>query len=400
MRCCVHYHNGLCLIPNEEQTFEDGEFNATTPEGDIYTPILSSANCIALELAEDVVRQEICDSEIPIAFPQELSTDFEAPLDIVLTGSSPFGNPLLFTITVEPLHGLLIGSGANYTYTPESGYSGPDSFEFTVSDGIHDSLPATVDITVGIQDIFSIAFDVDIPTDFCGTCECPDGVQKCYRLFCVRAFVYEANITTGVLTLGDNTVSQVRRWHNTPYGSGDPPGTVVYTDAFSSFQAHGEDFGLWLPTPSDEAVVLAEVLIETPGFEGDFTVLFVVEAFVPQCVTSDLVTRAFLPPFVNGWTGMSAGQKIAFLSSYSGIGFTIYNGDSEGVTADFAGAFPAEVSEGVFNWMAANWYTTYLTDPEFYRGLTIFFDEPIIRARDNCEDRAYRVTARATSMPQ
>src|SRR5262249_39274707 len=41
---------------------------------------------------------------------------------------------LIFTITQNPTHGMLSGSGANRTYTPFANYSGPDSFQYTVTD--------------------------------------------------------------------------------------------------------------------------------------------------------------------------------------------------------------------------------------------------------------------------
>lgn len=40
------------------------------------------------------------------------------------------------------------GSGANLTYTPNAGYSGPDSFTYTAADATHTSNTGTVSITV------------------------------------------------------------------------------------------------------------------------------------------------------------------------------------------------------------------------------------------------------------
>ena len=47
-----------------------------------------------------------------------------------------------------PANGTLSGSPPNLTYTPNSGYSGPDSFTFNANDGITYSNIATVSITV------------------------------------------------------------------------------------------------------------------------------------------------------------------------------------------------------------------------------------------------------------
>ncbi len=47
-----------------------------------------------------------------------------------------------------PENGTLSGTAPNLTYTPNSGYRGADSFTYTANDGVVDSAPATVSITV------------------------------------------------------------------------------------------------------------------------------------------------------------------------------------------------------------------------------------------------------------
>jgi Bacterial Ig domain len=83
---------------------------------------------------------------------------------ISLSGSDPDGDFLAFAIASNPTHGtlsavttgecaiLLGGPSTCYgsvTYTPTAGYSGSDSFTFTVNDGLATSAAATVSITVG-----------------------------------------------------------------------------------------------------------------------------------------------------------------------------------------------------------------------------------------------------------
>jgi VCBS repeat-containing protein len=48
----------------------------------------------------------------------------------------------------RPAHGTLSGTAPNLTYTPDKNFNGSDSFLFKVNDGIADSAPATVSITV------------------------------------------------------------------------------------------------------------------------------------------------------------------------------------------------------------------------------------------------------------
>jgi hypothetical protein len=45
----------------------------------------------------------------------------------------------------------MLNADGSFTYTPASGYSGPDSFAYTASDGTASSAPATVSLTVKPQ---------------------------------------------------------------------------------------------------------------------------------------------------------------------------------------------------------------------------------------------------------
>jgi DNA/RNA endonuclease G (NUC1)/predicted extracellular nuclease len=95
-------------------------------------------------------------NDSPTANSQSVNTNSNTPVVITLTGSdveTPSGS-LTYTVTSGPSHGSLSGTGANRTYTPGLNYSGPDSFQFTVTDNGDGSSPAltssagTVSITV------------------------------------------------------------------------------------------------------------------------------------------------------------------------------------------------------------------------------------------------------------
>ncbi len=87
----------------------------------------------------------------PSADNQTLSTGAGAALPITLTGSDPDTPPLplTFTVTTVPVHGVLTGTAPNLVYTPDAGYFGPDSLQFTVGNGTVTSGTATVSILVG-----------------------------------------------------------------------------------------------------------------------------------------------------------------------------------------------------------------------------------------------------------
>jgi predicted outer membrane repeat protein len=75
-----------------------------------------------------------------------VAAGLDASLD--LSASDADGDPLTWRIVSLPANGTLTGAGPNCTYTPDPGYTGPDSFTFEVSDGEESSSNATVTITV------------------------------------------------------------------------------------------------------------------------------------------------------------------------------------------------------------------------------------------------------------
>jgi hypothetical protein len=98
----------------------------------------------------------------PTATGSTQTTPEGATKTVTLNGADADNCDLTFVIATGPTHGAVnpitpltcAGTGpftdtATVDYTPTSGYNGPDSFTFTVSDGVTTSAPATVSITVG-----------------------------------------------------------------------------------------------------------------------------------------------------------------------------------------------------------------------------------------------------------
>ena len=124
----------------------------------------------------------------PTAQAQSVNTNEDTPLGITLTASDPnVNNVLTYSVTEQPVNGILSGSGANLTYTPNANFHGGDSIMFEVSDGgatssasisinvasVNDppSLESIPDKTVNLGDILTftaIASDVDLPEDSLG----------------------------------------------------------------------------------------------------------------------------------------------------------------------------------------------------------------------------------------
>jgi hypothetical protein len=88
----------------------------------------------------------------PTANNENIQTNSGAPVQITLTGTDPIAGDLLtFTVVTPPQHGTLTpGTVSSIVfYTPNTGFSGTDSFTYKATDGQGvDSNIATVTITV------------------------------------------------------------------------------------------------------------------------------------------------------------------------------------------------------------------------------------------------------------
>ena len=91
----------------------------------------------------------------PTASTQSVSAPENGIAAIALSGSLGSGclgtDTLNYSVTANPSHGVLTGTAPYLVYTPKTGYTGPDSFSFTVSDALAilpTSSAAAVTITV------------------------------------------------------------------------------------------------------------------------------------------------------------------------------------------------------------------------------------------------------------
>lgn len=90
----------------------------------------------------------------PLAVADSYATPFNTALVVAAPGvlgndNDLDGDPLAAVLASGPSHGTLaLQPDGAFTYTPATGYIGPDSFTYRASDGILESGPATVSITV------------------------------------------------------------------------------------------------------------------------------------------------------------------------------------------------------------------------------------------------------------
>jgi len=138
-----------------------------TPDTNYFGPdsFTFKVNDGALDSASATVSIEVGPiNDAPVADDQELSTPEDTDLLITLTGSDTESDPLTYIILTQPMHGTLDGTGADWTYTPDTNYFGPDSFTFKVNDGTDDSEVATISINVGTSNDAPTADDQELST--------------------------------------------------------------------------------------------------------------------------------------------------------------------------------------------------------------------------------------------
>ena len=87
----------------------------------------------------------------PTAVTDTVTTNYGAAVTInaLSNDTDPENDTLTVTGNTQASNGTVTRSGNTFTYTPRSGFSGADSFSYTISDGKGNSATGTVNITVG-----------------------------------------------------------------------------------------------------------------------------------------------------------------------------------------------------------------------------------------------------------
>lgn len=100
----------------------------------------------------------------PTASSHAVQTLENTPVEILLQGEDPEGQPLTYSIKSQPAKGSLTGIPPTITYTPASNYFGSDAFSFTVRDGKTESAPAQISISITPRNRPPIAIEAAIET--------------------------------------------------------------------------------------------------------------------------------------------------------------------------------------------------------------------------------------------
>jgi hypothetical protein len=150
--------------------FTTFSIDADINPGDLVTAMLSSGDVPSTEFS-NCYTVPVGPNATPVAGAQGPTSVLAGqPFDIQLSGTDADDDNLTFEIATSPQHGVLSAitgvtcaatnsCTADVTYTPSSGYSGSDSFTFTVNDGQVTSAPATV--TLDVQAVNGVPLALD-----------------------------------------------------------------------------------------------------------------------------------------------------------------------------------------------------------------------------------------------
>ncbi|SIO39386.1 Uncharacterized membrane protein [Singulisphaera sp. GP187] len=120
---------------------------------DTFTYRASDGTSVS-NVATVVISVLAAPAQVPTAVPDQYVTPEGTPLVITVPGVlindiSPNGTPLTAVVVNGPAHGTLtLNPDGSFTYVPNAGYIGDDSFSYRSTDGVNFSSPATVAIAV------------------------------------------------------------------------------------------------------------------------------------------------------------------------------------------------------------------------------------------------------------
>jgi len=105
-------------------------------------------------------------NDTPVASDDSFSTEVDTPVTIAAAGgvlandTDADGDTLNTVLVGGPSNGTLtLNADGSFTYTPNTGFTGTDTFSYKANDGTLDSTVATVAITIGSDAWFSDSFE-------------------------------------------------------------------------------------------------------------------------------------------------------------------------------------------------------------------------------------------------
>ncbi|MFN8446138.1 MAG: Ig-like domain-containing protein, partial [Caldilineaceae bacterium] len=149
--------DGDVLTYSIQSNVQNGSLGGVAPHL-IYTPAADYAgednfafvvsDGISQSVAATISFVIVPVNDAPTANDQQRTIDEDQPVVLLLAGDDIDSNVLTYTVSLQSMHGALGGIAPKLIYTPATDFNGNDNFTFLVSDGLTQSMTATVSITV------------------------------------------------------------------------------------------------------------------------------------------------------------------------------------------------------------------------------------------------------------
>ena len=243
----------------------DGSFSYTPNAGFTGTDSFSYSASDSYAMSAPATVTITVGYSIPVANPDSYSTVQGEPLEITATNgvlandTNADGIPITtVTLCTPPTDGVVtLNNDGSFQYVPNDGFSGTDTFGYTISDGQATSAPATVSITVysvpvAVADSYSVLAGHTLTENTAGGVQANDTNADGNALTSVLV----ANVSHGTLTLdGDGSFSY------TPVAGFSGTDSFTYYDANGPAQSASETVTLTIlgvPTANPDSYSTAE----------------------------------------------------------------------------------------------------------------------------------------------
>jgi hypothetical protein len=154
--------NAESVFIDQDLGFVDAEGSTSVSPVETTTYTITAVNSFGSDTAEVTISYQ---NSAPTVNSQMVAVDEDDSVLLTLSGTDIDNDDLSYSIVSHPKHGVLTGSGHQFSYTPNSDYHGIDAFTFLATDGALDSPAGTVTIRVKPVNDAPVATDDTISTD-------------------------------------------------------------------------------------------------------------------------------------------------------------------------------------------------------------------------------------------
>jgi hypothetical protein len=124
------------------------EFHVTARDAFLNTtaPAVAASATTAANLSPQAVSDEA-----------QVEEDASVVIAVLANDTDPEGDALTISGITQGAHGAVTSDGTHLTYTPDTGYTGGDSFDYTIDDGYGGTAAAGVTVTVNAKNHAPVA---------------------------------------------------------------------------------------------------------------------------------------------------------------------------------------------------------------------------------------------------